>query len=177
MRKVLGLIPGETFFSPPFSFSSFFPPFLSPLPFSPPLHARSATSMLQHFPSVVSIIISTASYSDVKAIILLLKCYFPTQHIQLFISRKRRAYTCQPKIFLCRTKSHILQDLSCFCRTPPVFFKHTSKNHWSYTSDTLILYQNARNKFRMTLSRICKTAGYLRQQSYKSRTVGNYRLQ
>ena len=82
-------------------------------------------------------------------------------------------HTCQPKIFFCRTKFHILQDFSRFCRTPPVFLTYL-KYYWPYTSNTLnssILYQNARHKFCRTLSRICRTAGYLRQ---KSRTVGNY---
>ena len=54
--KVLGSIPGDAFFflllffSPPF----FSPPFLSLLPFYSPLHARSATSMFQHYPSYVA---------------------------------------------------------------------------------------------------------------------------
>ena len=64
-----------------------------------------------------------------------------------------------------------MQDFSCFCRTPPVFSKHTSNLYWPCTSNTLnysILYQNARHKLCRTLSRICRTAGYLRQ---KSRTV------
>ena len=35
-------------------------------------------------------------------------------------------------LFLRRTKSHILQGFSRFCRTSPVFSKH---NHWPYTSN------------------------------------------
>ena len=63
-----------------------------------------------------------------------------------------------------------------FCRTFLVFGGHP----WSFqnipqilsnTLNSSILYQNARHKFCRTLSRICRTAGYLRQ---KSRTVGNY---
>ena len=39
---------------------------------------------------------------------------------------QRLVHTCQPKKIFCRTKSHILQDLSRFYRTPSVFSKHTS---------------------------------------------------
>ena len=71
--------------------------------------------------------------------------------------------------------------------TPPPSFKTHQKIIGStpQTLNFIILYQNARHKFCRTLSRICRTAGYLRQQSYsllicvqhpagQSRTVGNY---
>ena len=76
--------------------------------------------------------------------------------------------TCQPKIFLCRTKSHILQDFSVlFLQDTPGSFTY----HWPYTSNLClhtILYQNASHKFCRTFSRICRTAGYLRQNNQDS---------
>ena len=65
--------------------------------------------------------------------------------------------------------SHVLQDFSRFCRTSPKL----PQKSWPYTSNsrlhTKLYHQNARYKFvGHLISKICRTAGYLRQ---KCRTI------
>ena len=86
---------------------------------------------------------------------------------------KKVAYVLANQKFFLQDKIPHFAGPFSFLQDTPGLFKTYLKYYWPYTSNALnssILYQKS---ICRTLSRICRTAGYLRQ---KSRTVGNYEV-